>query len=44
MSLLGTDPTDILGSAKLDLKLVRGIEFSVTLLPTKNILNPTTRF
>lgn len=43
MSPLGTDPTDILGSAKLDLKLVRGIEFSVTLLPMKNILNPSNR-
>lgn len=39
MSLLGSDPTDILGSSS---KLVRGIEFSVTLLPMKNIFNPST--
>lgn len=32
------------GSANLDLKLVRGIEFSVTLLPTKNNFNPSSRF
>lgn len=44
MTLLGTDPTDLLGSANLDLKLVRGIEFSVTLLPMKNNFNPSSRF
>lgn len=44
MSLLSTDPVDIFGSAKLDLKLARGIEFSVTVLPMKNIFNPNNRF